>query len=198
MDKTHNKLIEAGIQLFGDYGFDAVSVRDIVKGSGANLSAVSYHFGGKSELYKAVIEYLTQEVKDQLIAFDAETFVTLSLDEMETRLREIIFEFHQLFASANGASRLNIFTRETTSPDKNLSHQYFLDMVSCVRECFTKILSAYYQKRNEPIDKVNFVIILLLSMLKNTSQNHCIELIPQDERDDILTRLVDLIIYSKL
>ena len=146
MDKTYNKLIEAGIQLFGDYGFDAVSVRDIVRGSGANLSAVSYHFGGKSELYKAVIEFLTQEMKDQLTAFDPETFVTLTLDKMETRLREIIFEFHQLFTSANGISRLNIFTRETASPDKNLSHQYFLDMVGCVRECFTRILSAYYQK----------------------------------------------------
>jgi AcrR family transcriptional regulator len=197
MDKTHNKLIEAGIQLFGDYGFDAVSVRDIVKGSGANVSAVSYHFGGKAELYKAVIEFLVLEVKDQLIAFDAEQFIKLPLEKMEVRLREIILEFHQLFMSPNGISRLNIFTRETTSPDKHLSHQYFLDMVGCVREFFTKILSTYYQKRNEPLDKVNFVIIFLLSMLKNTLQNRCIELITQEERDDIITRLVNLIIYSK-
>lgn len=59
-EKTHipearGKLIEVATRLFAEKGLDGVSTRDIAKESGLNISLISYYFGGKEGLYKAVI-----------------------------------------------------------------------------------------------------------------------------------------------
>lgn len=41
--------------LFAKKGFDAVSVREIAKESGQNISMISYYFGSKEGLYKTII-----------------------------------------------------------------------------------------------------------------------------------------------
>lgn len=53
---TRNDLIAAGRALFGKRGFDGASVRAITQEAGANLGAVTYHFGSKKALYSAVLE----------------------------------------------------------------------------------------------------------------------------------------------
>jgi AcrR family transcriptional regulator len=198
VDNTYNKLIDTGIKLFGEHGYDTVSVRDIVNDSGVNLSAISYHFGGKAELYKAVVIYLVDEVEEVLNNLDANSFVTLDSKNMETRLREIIWAFHQMFLSRNGQSRLKIFVRETTSPDNNFSHQYFTNMVNNVRDFFYKILGAYYTSRDEPTDKIDFVICVLMNMLKNIPQQQNLPLRCPIDFDDVFERMINLILYSKI
>lgn len=54
---TRTKLIETATPLFADKGLAGVSVRELAHAAGANVAAVSYHFGGKEELYHAVLEY---------------------------------------------------------------------------------------------------------------------------------------------
>lgn len=56
MEKDENskqKILSAATKLFAHKGFDAVSVREICKEANANLCLISYHFGGKQELYNA-------------------------------------------------------------------------------------------------------------------------------------------------
>jgi AcrR family transcriptional regulator len=53
---TRGDLIAAGRKLFGQRGFDGASIRAITTEAGANLGAVTYHFGSKLELYSAVLE----------------------------------------------------------------------------------------------------------------------------------------------
>ena len=53
---TRTELIAAGRKLFGRRGFDGASIRAITKEAGANLGAVTYHFGSKHGLYSAVLE----------------------------------------------------------------------------------------------------------------------------------------------
>lgn len=50
------KLIEAGEKLFAEKGLSGVSIRELSKEAGANSALISYHFGGKEGLYKAVLE----------------------------------------------------------------------------------------------------------------------------------------------
>jgi AcrR family transcriptional regulator len=198
MDNTYNKLITSGIKLFGDYGFDTVSVRDIVADSGVNISAVSYHFGGKHELYQAVVNHLAHEVKVRLSELDTAKFAQLSLPEMEQRLAEIIVEFQELFLSRNGISRLNIFTREISSPDKNNTHQYFIIMIESVHNFFQSILHAYYSKRNENTDKIEFIIGLLITTLKSSTLQKSEPLCAKYQQPDMLERLTKLVLYSQI
>jgi AcrR family transcriptional regulator len=53
---TRGDLIAAGRKLFGQRGFDGASIRAITAEAGANLGAVTYHFGSKLDLYSAVLE----------------------------------------------------------------------------------------------------------------------------------------------
>lgn len=48
-------LIEAGLLLFGQKGFDATSTRELAARAGVNLALIAYHFGGKDGLRRAVV-----------------------------------------------------------------------------------------------------------------------------------------------
>jgi AcrR family transcriptional regulator len=55
-DATRADLLAAARRLFAQRGFDGTSVRAITREAGANLGAVTYHFGSKRALYAAVLE----------------------------------------------------------------------------------------------------------------------------------------------
>jgi len=52
---TRAKIIEATAVLLGKTCRHAVSIRDIAREAGANSALVSYYFGGKEQLYGAVV-----------------------------------------------------------------------------------------------------------------------------------------------
>jgi AcrR family transcriptional regulator len=52
---TRARLVDSASQLFAAHGYRGASVRDICNLAGANPGAVSYHFGGKHQLYRVVL-----------------------------------------------------------------------------------------------------------------------------------------------
>lgn len=54
-EETRAALLSAGREVFARRGFDGASVRAITREAGANLGAVTYHFGCKRGLYVAVL-----------------------------------------------------------------------------------------------------------------------------------------------
>ncbi|HBC85557.1 MAG TPA: DUF1956 domain-containing protein [Lentisphaeria bacterium] len=67
---TRDKLISAGMEVFGEYGFDGATTRMIASRAGVNLAAIPYYFGSKKELYNAVagriVQYAQEAVKPLL------------------------------------------------------------------------------------------------------------------------------------
>ncbi len=53
---TPGALMAAGRKLFARYGYEGASVRAITAEAGANLGAITYHFGSKKTLYNRVVE----------------------------------------------------------------------------------------------------------------------------------------------
>ncbi|WP_456434363.1 CerR family C-terminal domain-containing protein [Thermosulfuriphilus sp.] len=51
---TKERLLEAAERLFGEKGYQGVSVREITQAAGCNVAAVNYHFGSKRDLYLEV------------------------------------------------------------------------------------------------------------------------------------------------
>lgn len=54
-ETTQDALLAAARELFALHGYDGASVRMITERAGANLGAVTYHFGSKERLYAAVV-----------------------------------------------------------------------------------------------------------------------------------------------
>lgn len=55
---TRDRLLETGRKIFSAKGFDASTVREITALAGANLGAVTYHFGSKTAFYEAILASL--------------------------------------------------------------------------------------------------------------------------------------------
>lgn len=54
-ERTRAKIIEAAGELFADFGYHGVTVRDIVNKAQTHLSALNYHFASKEALYREVL-----------------------------------------------------------------------------------------------------------------------------------------------
>jgi len=67
---TRERLLQAATRLFADNGYRGASVRDICNLAGANPGAVSYHFGGKRQLYRAVLRRAAAGLADMGPAAD--------------------------------------------------------------------------------------------------------------------------------
>jgi len=51
---ARQRLLEAALQLFADKGYQKTSTREIADAAGVNLGSISYYFGDKPGLYRAV------------------------------------------------------------------------------------------------------------------------------------------------
>ena len=58
------RLIDAAATLFSDRGFENVTVREICKASNANVAAINYHFGDKAGLYRAVVMFAIELMRE--------------------------------------------------------------------------------------------------------------------------------------
>ena len=54
--QTKLKLIQVAGMMFAEYGYNQVTVRDIIEAAHANLGALNYHFGTKECLYGEVLK----------------------------------------------------------------------------------------------------------------------------------------------
>jgi TetR/AcrR family transcriptional regulator len=63
---TREALLAAGTDLFADRGFDGVPVEDIARKAGVNKAMINYHFGGKRQLYLAIVRTTFSEIVSQV------------------------------------------------------------------------------------------------------------------------------------
>lgn len=143
---TRDGLIRAALSCFATYGYDATSIRQIAAAAGKNSSLISYYFGGKEGLYRAVFQHLLWRVGAAPLApwdpgpgSEAER-----LQRGWTRLRELIrhllaeveAHFHRADPQREAATRL--FLSEMHNPRdevKDLLQARLEPEVQAIRDC---------------------------------------------------------------
>lgn len=63
MSDLKSEIIRVAAKLFAEKGYDKTSTRDIASRAGANISMISYHFGGKEGLYVEVMRSFANEIQ---------------------------------------------------------------------------------------------------------------------------------------
>jgi AcrR family transcriptional regulator len=63
---ARDRLLEAGVDVFGKQGFDAATTRAIAKKAGVNIAAIPYYFNGKEGLYYDVVSFITGKLESQV------------------------------------------------------------------------------------------------------------------------------------
>ncbi len=86
-------LIETATRLFSIHGLEGTSTRDIAKDSGLNISLISYYFGGKEGLYKAVLSSYADRASNKFNAiFSQVSEANLNRDSFKTIMRAFVRE----------------------------------------------------------------------------------------------------------
>ena len=62
------RILDAAERLFARHGFYGISVRDITEAAEVDVALVSYHFGGKRELFTAVFQRRAEELNPERLA----------------------------------------------------------------------------------------------------------------------------------
>lgn len=68
------QLLLAALRLFAEKGFAKTSTREIALAAGANIAAISYYFGDKAGLYRAVFTEPMGSPKDDIALYDQPGF----------------------------------------------------------------------------------------------------------------------------
>ncbi len=114
-DRTRDSLIAAGIRLFGRQGFAATSVRQLANEAGANIAAITYHFGGKEGLRLACAEDFGRRMSAAMAAaqVSAEPSPLMARNEVKAFIRAMA----RFLIGAEGASELVPFMLRELSED---------------------------------------------------------------------------------
>ncbi|EGV20131.1 CerR family C-terminal domain-containing protein [Thiocapsa marina] len=93
---TRQRLLRSALRAFGHNDYDAVSNRQLVQDAGANVAAISYHFGGKRELYLATAAYLAEQLgegmREQLVRIE-QALPDASADDCRRLLGQLLGDF---------------------------------------------------------------------------------------------------------
>lgn len=68
-EATQEALIDAGARLFAERGFAGATIDAIAREAGVNKAMISYHFGGKEGLYRAILTSGLSEAAGRMTAF---------------------------------------------------------------------------------------------------------------------------------
>jgi AcrR family transcriptional regulator len=110
---TRQKIIRAAARIFAESGYDGASIRSIVVKADVNQAAISYHFGGKDGLYRAVLQMGLKV----LLEDEASSSAKGAQLTREAALRAFIHrQLRSLLAQDEVSVYLRIFNWETVRP----------------------------------------------------------------------------------
>ena len=68
------QLLHTALRLFSEKGFAKTSIREIAQAAGANVAAISYYFGDKAGLYRAVFTEPLGSARDDIALYNQPSF----------------------------------------------------------------------------------------------------------------------------
>jgi AcrR family transcriptional regulator len=151
-EKARQKLVMAGLELFGELGFNAASTRDIAEKAGQNIAAINYYFGNKAGLYKAVVQecfhHKSRETAEAIQAANAvlenpKAAPEQYLDAIDDWLRASVMMLAR--GDRQSKSFMKLMFREQFWPTRAF-REFFLNASDPRMDPFARLIAAYLQR----------------------------------------------------
>lgn len=124
-DATRQSLIDAGLRLFGERGFDAVSTRELADHAKANIGSISYHFGGKAGLRQACVDHVIETIRSVAAPVFAERVPDFPPAIAAFMLEQLVESFATFMAGSQRAEVIVTFMlHEVMKPGDALDQVY--------------------------------------------------------------------------
>jgi AcrR family transcriptional regulator len=138
MSETKRRIVEAAGEIFADLGYEHATIRAISERASVNVAAINYHFGGKKNLYLAVLRFFRGRAFEKY-PFDPAEFASSPPEErLRVFVRQLLF---RLLDEGEGSLIAKLVMRELMQPTSGL------DMI--VGETASKFFGFLYQAVSE-------------------------------------------------
>jgi AcrR family transcriptional regulator len=132
---TRLALINVALRLFGDAGYNATSTRQIAQAADANISAISYHFGGKAGLRLACAEFVAERLMTATVARLSETGELSAQDACKT-LEGILRSLVNMFLLQPHAKEMSQFMLREMAQSEEMLDTIFPKLFEPVHKSF--------------------------------------------------------------
>jgi len=144
-EDTRRRILEAAIEVFAAEGYEGASTRHLAERAGINLPAIQYYFGSKDGLYRAVIDYVIQEIEAHFAPIVAPVRAALARDdaghaELLEALCRMLEAFVALIAGGSGLeSRRLLFARAEIEQTAGLDALHECGMRQMYEPCLSLV-----------------------------------------------------------
>jgi AcrR family transcriptional regulator len=152
VNETRERLLRTAILAFGQRDYDGVGTREIVQAAGVNIAAISYHFGGKQGLYLATVEYLAEQLYQQLSDHQIQVAQAIEAQDKPAcadQLCDFLGTFLELLLSSDlGESAPGIIFREMHQPSDAYEILY-QKLLQPIHTTLTRLVSCYRGEKQQ-------------------------------------------------
>jgi AcrR family transcriptional regulator len=143
------RILEEAERLFGAYGFDGASMRQVAEAAEVPLALVSYHFRSKEGLYRAVFDRRVPTVVEQRLAGLAIAMSEIDLDRrLELVVKALVFPMLHLRAHDRNTSFGRLLAHETMDPNSE-PRGYIRDMFDPIARAVVDALASALPRRSK-------------------------------------------------
>ena len=136
---TREQILDAAERLIGDQGIDRASVRAITELAGANLAAVSYHFGSKDALVREVFERRLRPINLERLRLLDEHLGTTESPDLESVVRAFVLPPFGVLLGEEAANFGRCMVRVMADPGPQM-RDLLMDLFSEVMQRFIAAL----------------------------------------------------------
>jgi AcrR family transcriptional regulator len=182
---TKEQIITVAERLFAELGFAGTTLRNVVSEAGVNLAAVSYHFGSKEELFRAVVSRFAHPVIERELRLLSELQAGPKLPSVEDILTVVIKpsleiltqdqDTHLMQAQFMGRCRME------PKPIQRIANEEFAVVTDACLDLLQRVLPD--QSRSQLYWKLDLVIASLIRVLTEAGQPH--SLLKSNRPEDI-------------
>ncbi|MDQ9579087.1 transcriptional regulator CecR [Serratia marcescens] len=122
-EQARRQLLAAATDLFGEYGLQGATTRDIAQRAGQNIAAITYYFSSKEGLYLAVAQSLADFIQqafaplaEEVDRFWQQPVAQRSPDAALRLLQRGLLAFSELMTQPHTLNLSKIMSREQLAP----------------------------------------------------------------------------------
>jgi AcrR family transcriptional regulator len=148
-EQARQQLLAAAIEVFGEYGLQGATTREIAQRAGQNIAAITYYFNSKEGLYLAVAQWIADFIQQtfRTQSQEVEDFWLLPAPQRPPErylyhLKRGLLDFSELMTQPQTLNLSKIMSHEQLSPTDAypLIHQ---QVIAPLHQMLCRLLAGY-------------------------------------------------------
>lgn len=189
LNEKQEHILVVAQQLFGEHGFSATSIRDIAQKANINVSMVSYYFGGKEGLLKAIVQSKIDAMKIRIGTIISSEKLT-SHEKIDILIEESVIKFWQNRVLNNIITRehnfnLNVELNEVLLQLKNSRYEQLCLIIQQGQE-----LGVFKKNVNIPLMQATITGLLKHIYFSDDYYFNLLGISEKENKDDLLLEYI--------